>query len=253
MKSLILVFFGILSLAYSDQYVPFPPRYDGFSVGTPGAPFVLEAFYDLMCPGSKASSKVMSQVLNAINFNSNPNFQFILHIFPLPYHINAHYAAIGARVIANLSADTDDFWQYIENIFNNQDALSDTMLNTTAQVVSMITQFGLEGINSVEQSKFLAGMNDSSLDQLARLGWKYGATRRVAATPTYLANGVMIDNSYSFQYGDWIHFLNQFGIVPFDVEVPNPTKTINMRKYKDIISLVQLKLKRSNNRLNNEI
>jgi len=114
---------------------PLPSRYDGFSQGMPGAPIRLEAFMDLVCPGThtynthhthhttshtqahtlSAGSIASLTRVNFMVFHTNTSdskaawptmievmdyygpskLNLITHIFPLPIHRNAFLAAWG--------------------------------------------------------------------------------------------------------------------------------------------------------------
>ena len=110
----------ILSLAFASQYVPIPTVYDGVHIGDAAATLHVEAFYDLLCPDSKASNALLNQVFSQATY---PHVKFTYHLFPLPYHIQAYYAAVGTRFfIKKYGAEAAKF--YINYVFLNQDSLS---------------------------------------------------------------------------------------------------------------------------------
>lgn len=80
---------ALLLVGTAAQFVPIPSRYDGFQLGDDSAPLLVEAYYDMMCPDSRASWPVVQKVLNHYG---NSTVKFIMHVFPLPYHHNSFLA-----------------------------------------------------------------------------------------------------------------------------------------------------------------
>ena len=98
--STLVVLCTLAFVAYAQ--VPIPSRPDGYALSPhaqPSAPIVLEAFYDLLCPDSKASWPVVKQVLAAYP----TQLYFLMHTFPLPYHTWSFIANEGAHVIHALT------------------------------------------------------------------------------------------------------------------------------------------------------
>ena len=74
----------LITAVCGTQYVPIPNVYDGVTVGNPAAKLHIEAFFDLLCPDSKASNAVFNKLFTMID---NDKIAFTYHLFPLPYHI----------------------------------------------------------------------------------------------------------------------------------------------------------------------
>ncbi len=64
----------------------------------------------------KAAWPTIQQVIS----NYGSQMSFILHIFPLPYHRNAFYAAQAGLVIASAKGEASWF-KYLDLVFANQD------------------------------------------------------------------------------------------------------------------------------------
>jgi hypothetical protein len=79
----------VLVLAQSCQEQPVPSSPLGYSWGLSTAPILWEAFFDHLCPDSLAAWPLMQQVVKAIP----ETVQVQIHVFPLPYHHSAFYAA----------------------------------------------------------------------------------------------------------------------------------------------------------------
>ena len=110
-----LVFISLLALSLCSQTIPLPKTLDGLSLGSETTSFTLEAHYDLLCPDSRDSYFVLSQVIRDFNLSSNPNFKFTIHFFPLPYHTYAHRAAIVERCHINFFLNDLKFLLFIDS------------------------------------------------------------------------------------------------------------------------------------------
>jgi hypothetical protein len=92
----------------------------------------------------------------------------------------------------------------LELVFENQESFLNPNTNheTPAHVVSRFVSLASE--LGVSANTFEAGFNDSVTDQATRISFKYGCSRGVVGTPTYLVNGVNVagaDDSWSVD--DW--------------------------------------------------
>ena len=82
-----------LTFWFSEAQVPIPTKPLGvhYRNGTHNAPIHIHVFLDLACPDSKMAWPIMKQVADAYPFGT---ISLKVFIFPLPYHRNAHLAAI---------------------------------------------------------------------------------------------------------------------------------------------------------------
>lgn len=114
MEKQFLIAFLLIAVAFGTQYVPIPDYYDGVHIGKAGAKLHLEAFYDLLCPDSKASNAILNQVFAKVDTS---NVLFTYHIFPLPYHIQAYLTAMGARYFVDTFGN-DAAVLYFNHVFD---------------------------------------------------------------------------------------------------------------------------------------
>ena len=87
---------SLSSLAVVVAATPIPTGgYDGYW-SPPSTPekVNLEIFADLLCDDCKAAWPTMT----AVRSHYNSSMAFGLHVFPLPYHRNAFYAAQAAGI-----------------------------------------------------------------------------------------------------------------------------------------------------------
>lgn len=81
----------------AEGQAPIPARPDGWAVGPPGAPVVVDMFLDLMCPDCRADDPIITQLAR----HYGDRVRIVYHVFPLPYHRNAFAMAQLAHYIGN--------------------------------------------------------------------------------------------------------------------------------------------------------
>jgi len=198
----------ILSI-YADQ-VPIPPRPDGFSRGSNTPTLHIEAYYDLLCPGSKSAWGIIEPLLNNdYHIDTNQTLRFTIHMFPLPYHINAFFTAQGANVIYDNLKDSDDIFKYLNLIFANQAKFStpgtvDQSQNQVIQNLIDLVKTNMPAYGDI----FAKGITSGTYNSEARMSWKYACYQGVTGAPIYFANGVKIDGAADFNGAQWKKFLN---------------------------------------------
>eukprot|EP01138_Halocafeteria_seosinensis_P014013 gb/GECG01014309.1/.p1 GENE.gb/GECG01014309.1/~~gb/GECG01014309.1/.p1 ORF type:complete len:217 (+),score=18.75 gb/GECG01014309.1/:1-651(+) len=192
----------------SAQSAPIPRRYDGFPMGNADAPLLLEAFYDFMCPDSKASWPALKQTL--MTFGPS-KIRFYLHVFPLPYHHNSFIANQGGLVAETLGGSVQYTYNWMEAVYAHQDEFgNDETANMTMNDV--IEKFGQLASSSlgVSQSDFVDGLNNRTLNLDTRTSWKYACSRSVTGTPSFLLNGVQAPAESTWTVQQWKQFLSQY-------------------------------------------
>ena len=201
------------ALAACSQYVPFPPTPDGYSIGSSNPILWIEAWLDLACSDCQASYPIIYAALQSYNIKTNPDLKFTAHLFPLPYHRNAFILAQGARIIGDNAVNQQDVWDYFNLIFTNQAQFSGASTYNTTQydVETNLSYIVSNALPQYNYTFFLNGLSNSTYNSEARVSWKYGCTRGVAGTPTYFANGIMIDGAEDFNNTkNWTDFFDQF-------------------------------------------
>jgi len=159
----------------------------------------LKLFFDHLCPDSLAAWPVIQEVLK----NYGSDLYFILHIFPLPYHRNAFFAAQGGLVVESLS-NNSTWWQWLDLIFANQDQYTtpNTQNATGDEIIQMLTNNAVS--LGISKTNFGYGMEyGGEADEDARINWKYATTRGVYGTPIFFLNGVWATDDSSWTYDDW--------------------------------------------------
>eukprot|EP00897_Mesotaenium_endlicherianum_P000609 jgi/Mesen1/10549/ME000083S10059 len=177
-----------LSAVVSSQFA-IPARYDGFALSGPKStrPIVIEAFYDLLCPGCKDGWPILKNV-SAVY--SQDKVQVIVHPFPAPFHHNAFFAARGMHIAALLNASLAYPW--LELVYKFQDQFSGDATELIAPKDILVLFSKLATKLGLDKAAFLKGYSDPRTDSLTRTSFKYGCHRGVVATPTYLVNGVTV-------------------------------------------------------------
>lgn len=195
----------LLSLGYAQ--VPIPTRPDGFLYGSSSrGVVVLEGFFDLMCPDTSAAWPVVKQVADHYGPSK---LQFLFHTFPLPYHHNSYYANQGAHVVAASNASA--VYQWMEAVFAAQDSFGNapTAGMTANEVISKFADLAAS-TTGIAALKFIAGINDPNMDWDTRVSWKYGCSRYVSGTPTFVINGVQVSADPSWTLQQWMQLLDPF-------------------------------------------
>eukprot|EP00057_Strongylocentrotus_purpuratus_P004293 XP_003728415.1 PREDICTED: uncharacterized protein LOC100888511 [Strongylocentrotus purpuratus] len=197
--SLTLVLGGLISQGTAQAPIPLRPPGFFYSNGSCDAPIQLQSFVDLMCPDSKAAWRTYQKVAD---YYGPSTVRFSALIFPLPYHRAAMVAAQGAFVAARL--DSNKTYSWFNTVFDKQAALYNA--NITEQPDSYIVNALSEWASDVGYSKaqFMMHLSPSDPTQsLARVEFKYGATRGVFGTPQTFINGVVVSSKPNWTLGDW--------------------------------------------------
>jgi len=128
-------------------------------------------------------------------------------MFPLPYHRNAHIAAIGAQAAytnppKGTSPDNATL-AWAQEVFATQSSWSDsaTSESNIGQIKSLIASYSSS--LGYDSSKFEQWLSNSDYDWAARVEWKYGCSRGVAGTPWYFINEVNVPADATWTVGHW--------------------------------------------------
>ena len=165
------------ALLAAAQPVPLPNTYDGFKLGSPSAPVLLEGFLDLLCPDCAQAYPTLMQVADHYGPSK---LLFNLHIFPLPYHTYAFLGAQGAQVVRNVNGSDAAVFTYAAALFNGaqQSFWNAATANMTAPQVAAAYGALVAGLDvGVSAAAFAAGMADDDLNEDARISWKFGCSR----------------------------------------------------------------------------
>jgi len=186
---------------------PLGKTYDGYAQGNKTSPIWIEAYFDFLCPDSKASWPALKSVLQE---HYNNQLFFTLHVFPLPYHQQAFVMAqAGVTIYRHLGLD--GLWNFLELIFANQEKFwnAPTWNMTTNEVIHSIAILVLDvGDFPISKKDFIDGVNDPDVRSQAITSWKFAAARSVSGTPTFAMNGVFITVDPTWTKEKWIEFID---------------------------------------------
>ena len=145
----------------------------GVSRGDVNAPVKIIEFTDFQCSACGAMYPVIEDALKTYG----NRVYFEVRNFPLTsLHANA-YRAAQAAAAANAQGK---FWEYIDFLFKNQNALDDESLKKYA------TQAGLD------RKRFDADLDSGRFDANIRRDIEEGETYGIEGTPTIFINGAML-------------------------------------------------------------
>lgn len=206
---LLLVVLAAPALLLTSAQFPIPARYDGL-VFHPGAapprrdhPIVLEAFLDLTCPSCQTAWPVLRHVAT---FYGPKRVLLVAHLFSNAFHLHSYTAAKATNAIAAMNASLAFSWIDVLYKSKTQAALSNgaTWAQTPSNVLWQLAglaerELGVNGAAFVD--RFL---KDADVEMATRIAFKYGASRGVVGTPSFLVNGVAVpgaDDSWTIY--DW--------------------------------------------------
>jgi len=197
--------------AFGSQDVPIPRVPDGYSLGSSNPTLHLEVFFDLLCPDCRDSWAILEPILrNEYNITNNQTMKFTVHVFSLLPHVNGLWVTTASRVIANNMKDPADMFKFINLMFGAQDAFYTTATTNLTQNQVVQNLINLISTNMPQYADAIkAGVQYGSQDDVeGRYAWKYACYRGVSGTPTFLANGVVINGAGDWLAKDWRNFLN---------------------------------------------
>ena len=175
----------------AQQRVPIPKGgVDGFRCGAAAtnASLQLDLFLDLACDDCKAAWPTLKSLPTAF-----PGMSFVLHLFPLPYHLFAFELAKSAHVVAvhNRTA----LWRWVDAVFAAQPKYQPPADDLTRSIVEESLADLAASLRITSRELMRSEIASGAIDEETRIGWKYGCTRSVAATPSFFVNGVLADDA----------------------------------------------------------
>lgn len=152
---------------------------DAPSQGSPVAPVVIVEFGDFQCPFCRQAAPILDQLLQKYP----EAVQLSWKNFPLS---DVHPEAIAAAEAAMCAAKQGKFWAYHDALYNNQDALDDTLYQSLASNLGL----NLDQFTACRQGHL-------TLPQI-QTDFTDGATAGVQGTPTFFVNGHKFAGVLSF-------------------------------------------------------
>lgn len=190
---LCIIFFTLhITTSQPKQSTPIPST-KGFPVGDGSANIVVDVYIVLSCPDAK---RFYMNVLPAIQneFIANKKVQVILHHFPLPYHIQAFDLTITALMVEKLRKD--QYLNWMKSAFEKQDLIWKNVNRTRPEMLDLIHEQLVKplGIDRNTYLKYIA-----EYKPLAVKEFKASAARAVTGTPSFIVNGVKIEDSGAYE------------------------------------------------------
>jgi len=150
-------------------------------IGEEDAPVTIIEFSDFQCPYCQ---RFYLQTLPSImeNYVETGKVKIVFRDFPLGFHQYAHLASQAAQC-AN---DQGKFWEYHDQIFENQQSLSETNLKTWAQDLGLDTE---EFNDCLDSEKYADEVDKDIAD---------GAAAGVSGTPSFFVNGIQITGAQPY-------------------------------------------------------
>ncbi|ESO97752.1 hypothetical protein LOTGIDRAFT_104342 [Lottia gigantea] len=186
--------------------VPIPTREVGYvyKQGQANASIHIDAFLDLICPGSKESFPT----LKAVAEHYGPSIlQFTVHFFPLPYHRNSFYATKGAHAMASLTEGNKTF-DWIKLVYDHIDSLVNSATNQFSEDQMKMKLADLAHDLGLMPELFIPLLDNPTIEEDTRVAWKYACSRGVVGTPTFMVNDVVVAGSPTWTLNDWTKLID---------------------------------------------
>ncbi|CAI7926433.1 unnamed protein product, partial [Closterium sp. NIES-54] len=107
------------------------------------------------------------------------------------FHHNSYFASQATNAVAAINGSLAFDW--IGAVFDAQDdlSLSATWQKTPEQVAAQLARLASERLG-IDEERFKGAFLDAEVEWRTRLAFKYGCSRAVVGTPTFLLNGVAV-------------------------------------------------------------
>ncbi|MBX3243353.1 MAG: DsbA family protein [Acidobacteria bacterium] len=157
---------------------PAPVKFDISTTGKPvlgneNAKVTVVMFSDFQCPACARTHPVLKRVLKEYG----DNVKLVVRDFPLE---NIHENALSAARAANAAAKQGKYWEFIELLYSNQDALDAASLKRYAEQLGLdLKQFETDALPQTRDAEIRKDQAD---------GMSFG----VGGTPTIFVNGVKV-------------------------------------------------------------
>lgn len=142
---------------------------NNYTYGNASASAYLVEFSDFECPACGAFEPAVEQIREKYK----DKLQFIYRQFPLPQHPFAEKAAIAAEA----AGKQGKFWEMHDELFANQDKLSDDTINEIVKKLNL------------DADQFTKSIADPAIKDIVLQDKADGNALGVDATPTFYLNG----------------------------------------------------------------
>jgi len=150
-------------------------------LGDKNAPVTIVSFEDYQCPFCKrAFDQTFPQLKK--EYIDTGKVKYVYRDFPLSFHPQAN-AAAEASECAN---EQDKFWDYHDEIFNNQATLGRDLYIQLAEQLDL------------DVDQFTQCIDDGKYKQEVQADASYGSQIGVSGTPTFFINGIKLVGAQPF-------------------------------------------------------
>ena len=187
----------IIALAFAAPPIPAHPDGYTFTAANTKKLVRLDVYEDLLCIDCKHFHPGFAKYLNTEKIDGVPVSEYIesvVHIFPLPYHHHAFFAAELVPFIFDLNKDESQVFEYADWIFSVQDEFnSGSVTLSQPQVQAKLCSEASAALDFLDEAACLNEFSSHNFDNDARVSWKLAAYNGVTGTPTVFLNGVEIE------------------------------------------------------------
>ncbi|XP_065843149.1 uncharacterized protein [Oscarella lobularis] len=199
MNAMLLVALAFVPIIASQTHVPARPT--GYTLQQ-GSTIVLEAYYDLLCPDSKASWPTLQKLMTQYK----SQLTVILHLFPLPFHHDAFFATQAAETV--IATHPSAYKDFVSLMFEQQEKMKAGAVNMTEpQVMNLIAQIVESGKLGITAKEIASGFTNDSITETAILAWKTASQRGINDTPSFVVNRILVAEAENFDMEDWVKFI----------------------------------------------
>ena len=151
-------------------------------LGDKNAPVTIVSFEDYQCP---FCGRAFQQTFPLIkkDYIDTGKVKYVYRDFPLSFHPNAEPAAEASEC----AHEQGKFWQFHDEIFNNQESLGKDFYISTAKKL---------GLNV---DKFTQCIDTGKYKQEVQNDFAYGSQVGVSGTPTFFINGIQLVGAQPYQ------------------------------------------------------
>ncbi len=143
--------------------------------GPKDAKVTIIEFSDFQCPFCKRGYQTMEEVLKAYP----KDVKVVFKHYPLPFH----QQAVPAAKASWAAQQQGKFWEFHNELFENQNQLGDSFYTATA------TKLGLD------LKKFEADRNSDAADKAVQADYDLGQQHGIEGTPGFFVGGVQVEGA----------------------------------------------------------
>jgi len=147
--------------------------------GDPEAPITIIEFSDFQCSFCFQAQATLDQIFDAYG----DDVKLVFRHYPLPFHENAENAALASMC----AYEQDNFWEYHDQLFENQEDMTMTNLKKWAADLGLDT----EKFNSCLDNQTYKEQIDKDIGDAQAVG--------VSGTPAFFVNGQRLVGAQPFE------------------------------------------------------